>query len=406
MTQIEMEAAAALILGIVLLVFTLGKSPVFRLDRAGISIVGAVAMLGLGILSFDEAVQTVDYRTLAVLFSMMVLVANLKIAGFFEVLGQLVLSKVHSKRVLLLVIIVLSGSLSAVAINDIICLLLTPVVILICRKGNCDPLPHLLGLAMASNIGSAATFLGNPQNILIGSLSKLPFMSYFKVALPIVCLGLILTYLFLLLSYKKRLQGSLVVVPLDKPYVHTYLLIKTVLTLCLVLGMYIGGYDIALTASLGAAFLLITRHIKPNKIYTSIDFNLLIIFIGLFVIIGGVKASGLLAQLQNWLPVAQMERLDFFAILSVVLSNLVSNVPAVLLLQYYIPLENAGQKWQALALFSTFAGNLTIFGSIANLIVVEIAQKHHIKITAREYFRVGFPLTILLTFFCFIWLEL
>ncbi|WP_019553252.1 ArsB/NhaD family transporter [Propionispira raffinosivorans] len=405
MTQIEMNFSAAVILGGVLLVFTLGKSPFFRIDRAGVAIIGAVAMMGLGIISFDDAVKTVDYRTIVILFSMMVLVANLKIAGFFEFIGQHVLENVHSKKLLLLVVILLSGVLSALAINDIICLLLTPVIIFICNKGNCDPLPHLMGLALASNIGSAATFLGNPQNILIGSLSKLTFMEYFKVAIPIVCIGLLLTYLFLAMAYNKKLQGKLDHSSFQAPYVNTYLIGKTVLTLFFVIGSYIAGYDIVLTTSLGAAFLLITRKVKPNKVYTSIDFNLLVIFIGLFVIVGGVKASGLLLQVQTWLPMEQMNNLGFFAVISVVLSNLVSNVPAVLLLQYYIPVDNAAQKWQALALFSTFAGNLTIFGSIANLIVVEIAKKNQIIITAKEYFRVGFPLTVILTFLCVLWLN-
>lgn len=399
------EFIAATILTIVLIVFTLGKSPLFRIDRAGVAIIGAVAMMATNILSFEDATKVVDYRTIVILFSMMVIVANLKVAGFFELLGQLVLNKIHTKKMLLLTIILISGFMSAIAINDIVCLLFTPVVLFICNKSNCNPIPHLLGLALASNIGSAATFIGNPQNILIGSLSQIPFLTYLKTASPIAGVGLLLIYLFLKYYYRSELSGTLEVSTPTPIYFHPYLIIKTLLTLTLVIAFYIIGFDIALLASLGAAFLLITRRIKPNKIYTSIDFNLLIIFVGLFIIVGGIKASGLLDTVHEYLPLDAMNNLNFFAFISIVLSNIVSNVPAVLLLQYYISPEDALLKWQTLALLSTIAGNLTIFGSIANLIVVEIAKKNNITITATEYFRVGFPLTILMTILCLIWLQ-
>ena len=405
MIQLYAEIIATIILIIVLTVFTLGKSPVFRIDRAGVAIIGAVAMMSFGILSFEQATKVVDYRTIVILFSMMVIVANLKIAGFFELIGQIVLQKISSKKALLFTIILISGILSAFAINDIVCLLFTPVVLFICNKGNCPPIPHLLGLAMASNVGSALTFLGNPQNILIGSLSQITFFDYLKVASPISIFGLLLIYLFLSYKYKNDLVGNLEKAELTEVYFHHYLITKTLCTLILVIAFYMAGFDIVLLASLGAAFLLITRRVKPNKIYTSIDFNLLIIFIGLFVIVGGIESSGLLARLNYYLPREQMLDLNFFALVSIVLSNIVSNVPAVLLLQYYISPEDANLKWQALALLTTFAGNLTIFGSIANLIVVEIAKKNNVHITAREYFRIGFPLTVILSVLCLIWLH-
>lgn len=405
MTQFYAELISFFILIVVLTVFTLGKSPLFRIDRAGVAIIGAVAMMGFGVLSFEQATQSINYRTIVILFSMMVIVANLKIAGFFELIGQIVLQKIKSKKALLFTTIFISGILSAFAINDIVCLLFTPVVLFICNKGNCKPIPHLLGLAMASNVGSALTFLGNPQNILIGSLSHISFFDYLKVSSPISILGLVFIYLFISYKYKTELNGNLEKVELTEVYFHHYLITKTLCTLILVIICYMAGLDIVLLSSLGAAFLLITRRVKPNKIYTSIDFNLLIIFIGLFVIVGGIEASGLLTTLNFYLPPEQMLDLNFFALVSIILSNIVSNVPAVLLLQYYISPNDAILKWQALALLTTFAGNLTIFGSIANLIVVEIAKKNNIHITAREYFRIGFPLTIVLSILCLIWLH-
>lgn len=399
------ESVAAALLCAVLVVFTLGKSPLFRVDRAGAAIIGAALMNASGVLSLEEAALAIDYRTIAALFSMMVIVANLKLAGFFELIGQLALRRVATKNGLLLAVIFISGALSAVAINDIVCLLLTPVVLLICRRGGCDPVPHLLALAMASNVGSAATFLGNPQNILIGSLSGMRFAAYFAVALPISVVGLALLYFFLRVAFHARLAGPLAPQEQNPVHAHRYLIQKTLATLAAVIAFYAVGFDIAPVSGLGAAFLLLTRRVKPNKIYASIDFNLLVIFAGLFVIVGGIEKSGLLERLHAVLPPEIMRDLPFFALVSIALSNLVSNVPAVLLLQSYIPPEGAAVQWQALALTSTLAGNLTVFGSIANLIVIECAKQRGVDISARAYFAVGFPFTVLLCVLCVLWLT-
>ena len=176
--------AGAIMAG-VLAIFTLGKSPVFRVDRAGAAIIGSVLMIASGVLSFEEASQAVDHKTIVILFSLMVVVANLKLAGFFELLGDFVGHRVKNQQQMLAATIAVSGAISAVAINDIVCLLFTPVVLLLCRKFQCNPLPHLLGVALASNMGSAATLLGNPQNILVGGLSKLSFTDYFLSASPV-----------------------------------------------------------------------------------------------------------------------------------------------------------------------------------------------------------------------------
>ncbi|MDU2065346.1 MAG: SLC13 family permease [Sporomusaceae bacterium] len=395
---------AGIILGVVLVIFTLGKSPIFRVDRAGAAIIGAVAMTGTGVLSYDKAVSAVDYKTIIILFSMMILVANLKLAGFFEFVGNHLIRMVHNKKNLLFAIILVSGVLSAFTINDIVCLLFTPIVLLICQKLDCNPVPHLLGVAIVSNIGSAATLLGNPQNILVGSLSKMTFLSYFMVAAPIAILGLLCTFSVIAFYYRKELCGgwdSRQQIPVN---VHMYLIIKSLLILAVILITYLFGFDLALVASLGATASLLTRRVEPSKVYASVDFNLLVIFIGLFIIVAGVEESGLVNYFFDQFSFLKLSTLGLFAIFTVGLSNLVSNVPAVLLMRFLIPDTEAEVWWKALALFSTLAGNLTIAGSIANLIVVEIAKQNHVYMTAREYFRIGFPLTLVVTFIGYLWL--
>jgi Na+/H+ antiporter NhaD/arsenite permease-like protein len=396
---------AGLILVVVLVIFTLGKSPIFRVDRAGAAIIGAVATIGTGIMSFQEATAAVDFKTIIILFSMMIIVANLKLAGFFEWVGELVCRQVNNKKQLLFAIVMSSGIMSALAINDIICLLFTPVVILVCRKVQCNPLPHLLGVAMASNIGSAATLLGNPQNILVGSLSGVSFISYFTASCPVALIGLIATYLAISYHYQWDLEGSLIASAASHINIHMYLIIKSFLVLVLVVVAYMFGYDLALISCLGGAALLITRRVKPNKVYSSVDFNLLLIFIGLFIIVAGVESSGLMTFAFNQLSLSGFNSMGLFAVVTLILSNLVSNVPAVLLMKFFIPLDNPDHWWKSLALFSTLAGNLTISGSIANLIVVEIAKREHVNVTAWDYFKVGFPLTIFTIMVGVLWLS-
>jgi Na+/H+ antiporter NhaD/arsenite permease-like protein len=315
--------------------------------------------------------------------------------GLFEHLGFHVMNRIKTPKGLLAIVIIVSGSLSAFMINDIVCLLFTPVVISLCRRAKLLPVPYLLAVALASNIGSAATLIGNPQNILIGSLSHISFAWYFMHALPLSIVGLLFSYTVLAKVYTNELSqlielstNSVRVKPIPR-----FLLIKgAIISLGVVLG-FILGLEPAVVASFGATILLITRRLKPNKIYAGIDYNLLVIFIGLFVVVGGVEQSGLLNQLLDEIKVTNIQ---LFMVLTVILSNVVSNVPAVMLLQYLIPSLDSSVWWGNLAIFSTLAGNLTITGSIANLIVIELAKKQGIHIGFWDYLRIGFPITIAL----------
>jgi len=383
---------STLILITTLFIFTVGKSPIFRVDRAGVAIIGASLTVATG-MTFDQAVGAVDYRTIVLLFSMMIITSYLNLSGLFQLVGNYSMSKLQTKNQLLFWIILSTGILSAVFINDIVCLLFTPVVIMICLRMELNPIPYLLGVASASNIGSVATLIGNPQNILIGSLSHMPFSWYMGVAVPLTLVGLMLNYLIIAWVYRKELNGLL---PDCSPLVgavNRYLIRKGLVVMILVLTGFLSGFDPAVVASLGAALLLVTRRLKPNKVYAGIDFNLLVIFIGLFVIIGGVEKGGLIGLLLN--PhFVQIQSLPLFALLTILFSNVVSNVPAVMMLKFLIPASSGQVWWASMAVFSTLAGNLTLTGSIANLIVVEQAKKQNVNISFFTYFKIGFPLTI------------
>lgn len=386
---------SAIILSLVLLIFTLGKSPVFRVDRAGAAIIGATLTIIAGVMSFDQAIRAVDYRTIILLFSMMLISSYMNVIGLFNFLGNFAMNRLKTAKGLLSVVIGMTGLLSAFLINDIVCLLLTPIVISVCRRAKLQPIPYLLAVALSSNVGSAATLIGNPQNILIGSLSHLSFAGYMLLASPISVIGLFLTYGIIARFYAQELSQPLCESEeqLRAKPIPRFLLIKGIVVLGGVVLGFLFGLEPALVASLGAAVLLITRRLKPNKVYAGIDYNLLVIFIGLFVVIGGVEQSGLFALFLGKITAINFQA---FTLLTVVLSNIVSNVPAVMLLQYIIPAAHSSLWWSNMAIFSTLAGNLTITGSIANLIVVELAKKNGIKIGFMDYLRIGFPITVIL----------
>jgi Na+/H+ antiporter NhaD/arsenite permease-like protein len=377
-------------------VFALGKFPWMKIDRPGAAIIGAVLMVAFRIVGPDEALAGIDFATIVLLFSMMLIVANLRLAGFFEHIAEWIIERLHPRH-LLPTVIFTSGLLSAFLVNDIVCLVMTPFVLHMARRLGMPPVPYLLAVATASNIGSAATITGNPQNMLIGSLSRIPYLDFIAHLGPIALGGLFVNWALLHRLYL-RTTGDRVAVAeaLSAPeFQHGRLRKKPVVVLSIVLGGFLAGVPPAMMAAIGAALLLITRTVEPRRVYDEVDWGLLVFFVGLFVIVAGAERAGLTASLLQ--PIAQwdLHRIPIFVSVTAALSNLVSNVPAVMLLRTVVesfPDPHTG--WLVLAMASTLAGNLTITGSVANIIVVEGAAAEGVHIGFREYFRVGLPVTI------------
>lgn len=400
--------------GLTYLGLALGRLPGLRTDRAGVALVGAAGVLGCGLLTFDDAVRAIDFATIALLLGMMIVVAFLRQAGFFARLTGLVLGRVRSPKALLAVTMLLSGVLSAVLVNDVVCVALTPLVLHLTRRLGLDPRPHLVGLAVASNLGSAATLTGNPQNMIIGGLSGIPYLRFAAKLAPPAALGLVIGYVVTLMAYRTALRAT----PLDpnKPGVkrnggngrdgsesripdgrrHTMLLAKSLTVAVAAVGLFFAGFPMAIVA-LGAAAVLLLDRVKPEKVYAHIDWGLLVMFAGLFVVVRSFEAHVLAASgVEGW--ASKADPIWALSGLSAVLSNVVSNVPAVLLFKPVIlamPEAVRETAWLALALSSTFAGNLTVLGSVANLIVVEQARKESVTISFWDYCRVGIPVTLL-----------
>jgi Na+/H+ antiporter NhaD/arsenite permease-like protein len=377
-------------------VFALGKFPWMKIDRPGAAIIGAVLMVAFRVVGAREALESIDFATVVLLFSMMLIVANLRVGGFFERIAEWAIEHLHPHH-LLPTVIFTSGFLSAFLVNDIVCLVMTPFVLHMARRLGLPPVPYLVAVATASNIGSAATITGNPQNMLIGSLSGISYIDFIAHLGPIALAGLFLNWL---LIHRICLRGPIdhvsVADALSAPeFQHGPMRKKPVVVLGFVLGGFLMGVPPAMMAATGAALLLITRTVEPRKVYDEVDWGLLVFFVGLFIIVAGADRAGLTASLLESITQWDLHRPAIFVPLTAALSNVVSNVPAVMLLRALVvnlPDPHAG--WLILAMASTLAGNLTITGSVANIIVVERAAAEGTQIGFLDYFRIGLPVTV------------
>ena len=397
MLQVELHRLIALIVFAgTYLGLGVGRLPPFRVDRTGVAIIGAALMVVMGVLPWDRAVSAVDAHTLVLLFGMMIVAAYLRLSGFFSLVTDLAVRRARTPAGLLAMIIVAGGGLSALFVNDVVCLVMAPVVVNVIRQLRLPPVPYLIALATAANVGSVATLTGNPQNMLIGSFSGISYRAFLLHQLPVAIIGVAVVFAVIRLRYGRELPAQLEIADLGGRFpVHYPLMVKTLVVVLIMLGAFLAGVPIALVAIAGAAYTLLTRRVKPEKVYREIDWELLVLFSGLFVVIGGVEASGLAEELLRVAAGANLYRPAVLTLVTAALSNLVSNVPAVLLFKTVVPgFGEPARAWLLLAMASTLAGNLTILGSVANLIVVEAARDERVPIGFWEYARVGVPITL------------
>lgn len=384
---------------LILIGVAVGRVPWLRMNRAAIALVGATALLVSGALTLDQAFAALDLNTLTLLFAMMILNVNLRRAGFFGLVSQRVLRWARTPRQLLALLIVAAGLLSALFLNDTIVLMFTPLVVEMTRALRRNPLPYLAALATAANIGSVATITGNPQNMLIGIASGIDYVTFSGYLTPVALLGLAAIWLVIVLVYREEFNGALP--PMaeaahNAPPIHRPLLRKSLLATGGMLIGFVWGAPIPLCALAAAALLLITRRWEPEQVFAEVDWSLLVFFSGLFMVTGAVEQSGWSARLFAILgPIARQGVLALSAV-AVLLSNLISNVPAVMLFRPLVPnFDHPQQAWLTLAMATTLAGNLTLLGSVANLIVAELARGRQVELSFREYLKTGPLITLL-----------
>ena len=396
----------ALIIFIITYIFIgLRQIPRIHIDRPAGALVGAVLMIVLGVLTLDQAFAAIDMHTLLLLLGMMIITVYLRAAGFFELMADRILTLSRTPMQLLVFVTISSGVLSALFVNDTICLLYTPIILEVTMQLAVSPLPYLLALATASNIGSVMTVTGNPQNMLIGIYSKIPYLSFFAALLPVALVGFAVSIAVIRFVYRKDLgRGTFDRRPTLPAYeVNKPLLVKSLVVSAIVLIAFSLGYPYSLSAVAGAVMLMLIGGVRTERILEGVDWTLLLFFSGLFVVMRGVEVSGLArAMIERTCDLAALSpvgRIAGLSALSAVLSNIVSNVPAVMLLKALTQsLGNDRVAWLTLAMSSTLAGNFTLIGSVANLIVAQQARRRA-EIGFMEYFRVGALITIITIFF-------
>ena len=389
------------------LFIAVGKLPGYHLDRAGAALLGACLMVWLGVLSLEEAFAAIDFDTIALLLGMMIVVANLRLSGFFQLVNEWVVLRARYPIILLAAIVSLAGVLSAFLVNDTICLVMTPLVLDVTLRLKRNPVPYLLAVALASNVGSVATITGNPQNMIVGSLSRIHYGSFTMALAPVAVAGLLMTVAMIALIYWGEFlgrEGFEVRVSRPVRYLQP-VVVKSLLVLAVMVILFFSGHPVAKVAIIGGAYMLFTRRIKAHKVYREIDWPLLVMFAGLFVVVAAFERVAVTPEV---IAAVARQHLDNVAVLSTVtaiLSNLVSNVPAVLMLKSFVGnLADPQCAWLVVAMASTLAGNFTLVGSVANLIVAQRAQGAGVSIGFWAYFKVGAPLTVLTILFGAAWL--
>jgi Na+/H+ antiporter NhaD/arsenite permease-like protein len=391
----------------------LGEIPGLALDRSGIALLGAIVILASGRLTLEEAVVASDAHTLALLFGLMVISAQFRLGGFYTATVRRIAAHSAEADSLLLWVIAAAGALSSVLANDIVCLAMTPMLIEVCARRQINPLPFLLALACASNIGSAATLIGNPQNMLIGESLNLSFAGYLLDGGPPAVIGLGVVWLVLRWQWRGHWNTAAAAAPVNEPSrrfepvpFDRWQTMKGIALLTIVVGAFLFTSlprdVIALTA---AGVLLLSTRMASREMVGLVDWHLLVLFGGLFVVNEAVERAGLLQELYAWLTGVGVDlaQSEWLFLVTPVLSNLVSNVPAVMLL--LLP-ASTGQAGAVLVLASTFAGNLLIVGSIANIIVVDQARTQGVVIDWRTHARAGIPVTLATLAIAGVWLWL
>lgn len=395
------------------LVIGIQRIPRLHLGRPAGALLGAAAMVAFGVITFDEAKRAIDLDTILFLLGMMIVLGYLELSGFFEVLERRILGFAGSARSLLVLVIASSGVLSAMFMNDTICLMLAPLLLRVTKRLELPAAPYLIALALSSNVGSACSLVGNPQNALIGVRSGIGLIPFAQGLWPVSLAGLVATAGLLTLVYRREITGLPLVVPPPRAQraLQRWMLVAALCSGAGMLAALAIGVTPAAAAMGAAAAVILAGATRPRLALQQVDWSLLLFFGGLFVVMRGVADAGISDAIVHGIagPLDGTAAVATTRLASgvTVLSQLVSNVPAVMLFVptlEAVPAETAHRLWLALAAFSTLAGNLTIVGSVANIIVFETAGREGVEVSFFEYLRAGVPVTMLTLLVAWFWI--
>ncbi len=379
------------------IIFT--RLPKVNIDRPSAAFIGAVAMLAFSVVSFEEAVSFIDFNTIFLLLGMMIVVAALKFDSFFNLITEKTLQYANSRFKLLVGVVFVSGIASAFLVNDAVVLIFTPIIISICSRVKINPLPYLIAEILSSNIGSVMTITGNPQNMLIGLNSGISYVDFLLKLFPISFIGMILCVVVVRWIYKKEFKDkSLLSYTPEQNYSFKEMSSSIIVFALVVLAFFFGkllGMSIAVIALAGASLIILFGKHKPEKLIKDVDWVLLLFFASLFIVVGAVQKVGILDSILQIDLQENLSGLISIHSISLVMSQILSNVPYTVLMLPLMNVVDSETLWLALASASTLAGNATIIGAMANIIVIESAANFGVKIGFWEFFKSGIIITIL-----------
>jgi Na+/H+ antiporter NhaD/arsenite permease-like protein len=380
-----------------------GHLPGFKVDRTGAAVVGAMALIALGLITPEAAWAAIDYRTIGLLFGLMVVSAAFVVAGFYDKAAQKIGEMKVGPPVLLAILIAVAAGLSALLTNDVVVVAMTPVMVSITLARRLNPVPFLLGFCFAANVGSAGTIIGGPQNMIAAEALHLSFTGFMKVAMVPALLGLPIVWAVVAFLYRGKWTlaapaGGGAAAPATLPFRPRETIKASLVTAAVVAAFVLTDWPHMLVAMAGAAVLLVNRRIASNDMLSKVDGDLLLLLMGLFVVNAALAATGLPQRLLGDLKGIGLDLHDPFSMLVVMsaLSNVVGNNPAVMLVAPFLTdVARPEALGAAIALGTSFSSNMLIFGSLAGIIVAEQSRAYGVTIGFAEFTRAGLPASLL-----------
>jgi uncharacterized protein (TIGR03382 family) len=407
---------AAIVLLVLILTYigmAAGRIAWLRVDRTGIALLAVIALLASGEMTLDDFGSAVDMPTLALLFAMMIISAQLAESGFIDLCAHTMVEMRGGTTLLLALTVAIGGVLSAVLANDILVITMAPLLLAGAQRRGLDPRPFALALAASMNAGSSATMIGNPQNILLGAIGRLDFWGFLEACGVPALVALLVVFAVVWLQWRRRIRDTAIAPdPIAIAAVTEHVLdrnqtIKGGVAVLALLILFATSLPREIGALIIAALLLANRKITSRTMIAAVDWPLLLLVSCLFAITGQLNDAGIAAKALAFLDDHQLLPNNLVVLLPFagVTSNAIGSVPTAMLLLQIWPVPPSGVLY-ALALLSTLAGNLLLTGSLSSLLIAEQAQRMGAGLTFGAYARAGIPITVLSLAFATFWLAL
>lgn len=388
-----------------------GRIAWLRVDRTGIALLAVIALLASGTMTLDDFGSSVDLSTLALLFAMMIISAQFAESGFIDLCARTITGTRGGTAALLALTVAIGGALSAVLANDILIITIAPPLILGAQRRGLDPRPFVIALAAATNAGSAATLIGNPQNIILGAIGRLDFWGFLATNGVPALFALVVVFAVVWLQWARRIRLTTIEPDATVPPVTVHPLdrlqtIKAGIAVLALLILFATPLPREIGALIIAALLLANRKITSRTMIATVDWPLLLLVGCLFAITGQLNDTGIAAKVlafladRGWLP----NNLALLLPFSLVTSNAIGSVPSAMLLLQIWPLPPPGVLY-SLALLSSLAGNMLLSGSLTNLLIAERAASMGAPLSFGDYARAGVPIALLSVAFASFWLA-